>query len=445
VLRNVDTVSPKQHRIAELAKRSPEMAFTSLAHLMDLEWLREAYRRTRKDGAVGIDGQTAKAYEANLEANLQSLLDRAKSGTYLAPAVRRVHIPKGSGQETRPIGIPTFEDKVLQRAVLMLLEPIFEVDFDEVSYGFRPGRSSHMAIQAIWRHTMDLKGGWLLEVDLRKFFDTLEHRHLRAFFQQRVRDGVINRLIGKWLKAGVMEEGRVSYPDAGSPQGGVISPLAANVYLHYVLDEWFEQVVKPRLHGQAKLVRYADDFAMVFELEADARRVMAVLPKRMEKYGLSVHPDKTRLVDFRPPRHGSSGGKGRPAGGTFDLLGFTHYWGRSRRGTWVVKRKTASKRLTRAVQTMSRWCRVNRHEPVATQHIKLSQKIRGHYAYYGITGNGKSLMTFRYLVEREWRRWLRRRNRKRKLGWTKFSQMLSRYPLPPIRIVQSVYGRTAKP
>lgn len=184
MLRNVDTVSPKQHRIAEPAKRSPEVAFTSLAHLLDLEWLHEAYRRTRKDGAVGIDGQTAKAYEANLESNLQSLLDRARAGTYRALAVRRVHIPKGSGQETRPIGIPTFEDKILQRAVLMLLEPIFEVDFYEGSYGFRPGRSPHTALQAIWRHAMELRGGWLMEVDLRKFFDTLEHWHLRAFFSR---------------------------------------------------------------------------------------------------------------------------------------------------------------------------------------------------------------------------------------------------------------------
>lgn len=183
-----------------------------------------------------------------------------------------------------------------------------------------------------------------------------------------------------------MEEGRVSYPAAGSPQGGVISPLAANVYLHYVLDDWFERVVKPRLRGQAKLVRYADDFAILFELEADARRVMTVLPKRMEKYGLSIHADKTRLVDFRPPRHRSVDSEGRPCGRTFDLLGFTHYWGQSRRGTWVVKRKTASKRLTRAVQTISRWCRANRHEPISTQQAKLSEKIRGHYAYYGDYG-----------------------------------------------------------
>jgi RNA-directed DNA polymerase len=265
VLSNGDSVLTKRRRIAVLARRSPEMAFTSLAHLMDIEWLYEAYCRTRKDGAVGIDGQTAKTYEENLEINLQSLLDRVKSGTYRAPAVRRVHIPKGSGTETRPIGIPTFEDKLLQRAVLMLLEPIYESDFLDCSFGFRPMRSAHMAIAAIWKHTMDLDGGWILEVDLRKFFDTLVHQHLRTLIQKRVRDGVLNRLIGKWLKAGIMEDGNISFPDSGSPQGGVISPLAANVYLHYVLDEWFEQVVKPRLRGRAHLVRYADDFSIVFD------------------------------------------------------------------------------------------------------------------------------------------------------------------------------------
>src|ERR1700730_641887 len=231
-------VSTKQERIAELAKRSPQMAFTSLAYLMDIDWLKEAYRRTRKDGAVGVDGVTAEQYEQDLEVNLQSLLDRAKSGTYKAPPVRRVHIPKGgSSTETRPLGIPTLEDKVLQRAVVMLLEPIYEQDFFDCSYGFRPGRSAHQALETLWKQTMDSHGGWILEVDIRKFFDTLDHAHLRAFLQQRVRDGVLTRLIGKWLQAGVMEDGTVTFPAARSPQGGVISPVLSNVFLHYVLAD----------------------------------------------------------------------------------------------------------------------------------------------------------------------------------------------------------------
>src|ERR1043166_7525885 len=220
--RNSTTVSTKQERIAGLAKQSPQMAFTSLAHLMDIDWLKEAYRRTRKDGAAGVDGVTADEYEQNLEDNLQGLLDRVKSGAYRAPPVRRVHIPKGgSAAETRPIGIPTLEDKILQRAVVMLLEPIYEQDFHDCSFGFRPGRSAHQALEALWKQTMDSHGGWILEVDIRKFFDTLEHAHLREFVKRRVRDGVLLRLIGKWLQAGVREDGTVTYPEAGSPQGGV--------------------------------------------------------------------------------------------------------------------------------------------------------------------------------------------------------------------------------
>jgi RNA-directed DNA polymerase len=423
-----------------MARRSPQMGFTSLAYLMDIAWLEAAFHRTRKDGAPGVDGQTWSDYAKNLEANLQSLLDRAKSGTYRAPPVRRVHIPKaGSTSETRPIGIPTLEDKVLQRAVVMLLEPIYEQDFDPGSYGFRPGRSAHDALEDLWKRTMDAGGGWILEVDIRKFFDTLDHAHLREFLQLRVRDGVLKRLIGKWLKAGVLEEGSVSYPEAGSPQGGVISPLAANVYLHYVLDVWFRQEVVPRLRGRAHLIRYADDFVILFTHEEDARRVMEVLPKRFGKYGLTLHPDKTRLIPFRRPPRKANGGQAnrndRP--GTFDLLGFTHYWGRTRRGGWAVMRKTASKRLSRAVRSIAHWCRAHRHRPVREQHAILSRKVRGHYAYYGITGNARALSWFLCAAHRAWRKWLDRRNRKREMTWDRFNRLLKRYPLPPPRIVHS--------
>jgi group II intron reverse transcriptase/maturase len=415
------------------------MGFTSLAYLMDIDWLHEAWHRTRKSGATGVDGQTAAEYEQDLEANLRSLLERAKSGTYRAPPVRRVHIPKGgSATETRPIGIPTLEDKVLQRAVAMLLGPVYEQDFYDGSYGFRPGRSAHQALEALWKQAMDSRGGWVVEVDIRKFFDTLDHRHLRELLGQRVRDGVLLRLIGKWLSAGVMEDGAISYPDSGSPQGGVISPLLANVYLHYVLDEWFEREVKPRLKGRAYLVRYADDFVIGFTDEEDARRVVQVLPKRFGRYGLAVHPDKTRLVPFRRPSLRTGGGPtDKP--GTFDLLGFTHYWAKSRKGNWVVKRKTASDRLSRAVRSIAQWCRFNRHLPIEEQQRTLSQKLRGHFAYYGITGNAPALSAFRTAVERCWRVWLSRRNRERGTTWDLFTRLLGRYPLPAARVVHSVY------
>jgi group II intron reverse transcriptase/maturase len=424
------------------------MAFTSLAHLIDILWLHEAYNRTRKDGAAGVDGQTGKDYESNLEGNLQSLLDRAKSGTYVAPPVRRVHIPKaGSVTETRALGIPTFEDKVLQRAVAMVLETIYEQDFLDCSYGFRPGRSAHQALETLWQRTMKMGGGWIVEVDIRKFFDTIDHGHLRAFLKRRVHDGVLLRLIGKWLNAGVLEDGCVTHPEKGSPQGGVVSPLLSNAFLHYVLDEWFEREVQPRLKGQSFLIRYADDLVMGFSREEDARRVMEVLPKRFEKYGLTLHPEKTRLVPFeRPPdRPERPGPPERTPAGTFDLLGFTHYWGRSRNGHWVVKRKTSKGRISRGLKALAQWLRKERHRELADQHRTLSQKLRGHFAYYGITGNADALKRFRRGAIGLWRKWLSRRNRDGPIAWEKMYRLLARYPLPPAIVVHSVYRQAAKP
>ncbi|MGB5199032.1 MAG: reverse transcriptase domain-containing protein, partial [Sedimenticolaceae bacterium] len=260
-----EIISTRQEKLAGLARIEPKRVLTTLAHHIDEVWLREAYRRTRKDGAVGIDGVTAAQYEADLEANLKSLLERFKSGRYRAPAVRRVHIPKpGKAKKTRPIGIPTLEDKVLQRAVLMALEPIYEQDFLDCSYGFRPGRSAHQALEALWRGLMAMGGGWIIDLDIQSFFDDVDWGHLRHFLDQRVRDGVIRRAIGKWLNAGVMESGEVSHPERGTPQGGVVSPLLSNLYLHEVLDVWFEHEVKPRLRGRAFEVRFADDAALVF-------------------------------------------------------------------------------------------------------------------------------------------------------------------------------------
>lgn len=440
-LKPVD-VSTKQQRIAQLARQSPEMGFTSLAYFIDLEWLREAFDRTRKDGAVGVDGQDGEDYAVDLTGNLQSLLDRAKSGTYQAPPVRRVHIPKaGSATETRPLGIPTFEDKVLQRAVVMVLEAVYEQDFMDCSYGFRPGRSAHQALDSLWRQTMAIGGGWIVDVDTRKFFDTIDHGHLRDFLKRRIRDGVLLRLIGKWLNAGVLEDGCVTHPEKGSPQGGVVSPILSNIVLHYVLDEWFEREVQPRLKGRSFLIRYADDFVMGFSHEEDARRVMDVLPKRFEKYGLTIHPEKTRLVPFERP--GSVTNRGsleqRQPPGVFDLLGFTHYWARSRNGRWVVKRKTSGSRFRRGLHALSQWCRSNRHRSIRDQHRTLSQKLTGHFAYYGITGNSLALNRFRDAATWLWKRWLsRRRRRGSRMTWDRLNRLLKRYPLPPAIAIHSV-------
>ena len=310
---NLETVSTRLQRIAHLAREDPKRAFLSLAHHIDLDFLREAYRRTRKDGAPGVDGQTAAAYEENLEANLQDLLGRFKSGRYQAPPVRRAYVPKGSDpSKKRPIGIPTFEDKVLQRAVAMVLEAVYEQDFLDCSYAFRPERSAHQAIRKLWEGLMAMGGGWVLEADIQSFYDDLDRSQLRSFLDQRVRDGVIRRALDKWLKAGVMEGGTLSHPTTGTPQGGVISPLLSNIYLHEVLDTWFEAVVKPRLQGAAFLIRFADDFVLVFQLESDARRMLEVLPKRFGKYGLSLHPDKTRLVRFERPGPADGSGRTQP-------------------------------------------------------------------------------------------------------------------------------------
>ena len=317
------TISTQLHRIATRAKGRPGVARRTLAQCIDIAFLREAYRRPRKDGAVGVDRQTAEDYATDLEGNLQRLLDRAKSGTYRAPPVRRVYIPKGDGSDRRPIGIPTFEDKILQRAVTMVLEAVYETEFLDSSYGFRPGRSAHQALQVVRDGVMAMRGGWVLEVDIRKFFDTLAHRQLRAILRQRVPDGVLLRRISKWLHAGGLEDGAITYPGAGTPQGGVLSPLWANVFLHEVLATWFEQVVRPRLKGRACRVRYADDVTIVFAREDDARRVWAVLPQRLARYGLTLHATKTRWLQFHPPSGKSDGDRLGPTAGptTFDMAG----------------------------------------------------------------------------------------------------------------------------
>jgi RNA-directed DNA polymerase len=439
------TISTKLERIAKLAKQMPGAPLSTLAHHIDIDWLHEAYRRTRKDAAVGVDGQTAAEYEANLEDNLRSLLDRAKSGDhYRAPPVRRVHIPKGDGRKTRPIGIPTFEDKVLQRAVAMVLEAVYEQDFLDCSYGFRPGRSPHQAAQAVWKQAMDMGGCWVLEVDIEDFFGSLDKTRLREMLHQRVRDGVLLRLIGKWLNAGVMEEGCIYHPETGVPQGGVISPILSNVYLHEVLDRWFDEQVEPRLKGRAYLTRFADDFVLTFDREEDALRVQAVLPKRFDKYGLRLHPEKTRLVRFHPPAHSNpEGGEGQRQR-SFDLLGFTLYWGRSRKGKWVVQQKTMKSRLRRALRRISMWCRENRHLPVKEQSKALSKKLRGHYSYYGVTGNYRALMKLYDQAKRIWHKWLGRRSH-RPLYWDRMVAILKAFPLSRPRVVHSVYLRVANP
>jgi len=438
------SVYTKRQRIAKIAKQHPEEPITLLHHYIDEEWLTASFYFLPKDKAPGVDQQTWQQYEENLEENIKSLLDRAKSGSYKAPPVRRAKIPKPGSKEKRKLGIPTTEDKVLQKAVQMLLEPIYELEFLNFSFGFRRGKSQHQALEYLWKGIMDNNIRWIIDLDIRSFFDTVKHEILRQLLRIRVRDGVITRLIGKWLKAGVLEDGSISYSDEGTPQGGIVSPMLSNIYLHEALDKWYAEEVRPTLKGKSTMVRFADDVVIGFESKEEAEQVLEALKRRFEEYGLEVHPEKTRLVYFGKPKGEARREEGtRP--GTFDFLGFTHYWGKSYKGNWVVRRKTSRKKFKEKLKKISEWCRENRHSPISWQHQKLCQKLKGHYAYYGITGNIDSLQMYLHEVTRIWKKWLNRRSwRGYKLTWDIFKEMLKEHiPLPPAKIVHSIYA--AKP
>ena len=437
---SLENILTKRSKIAALAGIEPKQVLSTLSHHIDYDWLCEAHRRTRKDGAVGVDGVDAKKYAKQLDENLLDLLSRFKSGTYRAPAVKRIHIDKGDGRSTRPLGIPSFEDKILQRAVVMVLEPIYEQDFLSCSYGFRPKRSAHDALEAVFKGLMNMNGGWIIDLDIKQFFDHVDRHHLYEMLDQRVRDGVIRRAIGKWLKAGVMENGVMKHPQTGTPQGSVISPLLANIYLHEVLDMWFEDEVKPCLNNKAFMVRYADDAVLCFKQESDARRVMEVLSKRLTKFGLELNESKTQLMKFKPSPRKSKKADGRPTPRAhFDFLGFTHYWQRSKSGQWVVARKTAKGRFGKALERIGDWCRRYRHLPLIEQQKSLSRKLIGHYNYYGIIGNSRSLGRFLYECRRRWFYWLARRSHVG-MNWEKFTQLYARYPLavPRMRSVTRI-------
>ena len=422
-------------RIAQQAKTYPGMVFNNVFHVIDQEFLREASHQTQKSSAPGRDQVTAQQYAEHLEANLQDLYERLRDQRYVAPPVERVWIEKDDGRQ-RPIGKPCFEDKIVQRAVVMILEAIFEQDFHPFSHGFRKGHSPHHALHELREQCRTLPISWIVDADVRGFFDTLDWGHLREFLQQRVTDGRILRLIGKWLHAGVLEAGVLMHPDKGTPQGGVVSPMLANVFLHHVLDEWFVKDVRPRMHGHCFLTRFADDFIIGCEREADARRIMDVLPKRFTRFRLTIHPEKTALIAFKRPasREQTAGGTG-----TFDFLGFTHYWAKARQGYWVIKRKTIGKRLRRFMKATWAWCREHRHEPLHEQHRTLGAKLRGYYQYYGIRGNFKMLEVVFEHTERAWHYWLSTRSHTGHMNWQKFEGFLrQQLPLPPPTILHNI-------
>ena len=432
----LENVSPQLVKVVERAQREPEGRFHSLAHLIDVPALERAYRRSRKDAAVGVDGVTKEQYGQELEANLQDLHARMKAKRYRHQPIRRVHIPKEGGK-TRPIGISAFEDKLVQDAVREVLEAIYEQDFLDCSYGFRPKRSPHDAVRTLDRIVHRGEVSWILEADLVSFFDSLDRKKLKEMLGVRVADGSLLRLIGKCLHVGVLDGVELSTSESGTAQGSVLSPLLGNVYLHYVLDLWFEQEVKPRLRGRATLIRYADDFIIGFEEEEDARRVMEVLGKRLGRFGLTLHPDKTRLFPFRRPPAGQKSGKG-PA--TFDFLGFTLYWARSRKGRWGMLCKTRSASLRRLIHSVYVWCRRHRHSSVKDQHAALTRRIQGHFNYFGVSGNFRRLLLVIEQAKRTWYKWLCRRSQRKRLTWERFADLLRDFPLPRPRITVRIWG-----
>jgi group II intron reverse transcriptase/maturase len=423
-------MSPGLLRVAERAKREPEAKFHSLAHLIDEVALQRAYGRIRNGAAVGVDGVTKEQYGQGLEDRLRDLHQRLKEKRYRHQPIRRVDIPKDGGK-TRPIGVSTIEDKIVQDATREVLEAIYEQDFMDCSYGFRPGRRAHDALRQLDRAAFQGDANWIIEADIQSFFDSVDRQTLMELLQHRVADGSLLRLVGKCLHVGVLDGADYSVPEEGTTQGSVLSPLLGNIYLHYALDMWFERDVKPRLRGRAILVRYADDFVIGFERREDAERVLEVLPKRMQRFGLTLHPDKTRLFEFRrPPR--THTGKGP---GTFDFLGFTLYWQRSMRGTWRVSFKTRRARLARAVRSVYEWCRGHRHLSLAEQHVALKRRVQGHMNYFAIQGNLQSVSRFLYLVRRAWFKWLSRRSQRSNMNWERFQRIIARYPLPAVRAV----------
>jgi RNA-directed DNA polymerase len=425
-------------RIAELAKEDPKRQFYSIAHLITVEKLYEAFRSLRKDASAGIDGVTHEQYETNAEENIRQLHQRLKEGKYRAQPLRRVYIPKEDGKQ-RPISIPALEDKIAQKAVVVLLNAIYEQDFLDCSYGFRPGRGQQQALDEVGRVICTRPMGWVLEIDIRSYFDSIVRSALVEMIGKRVNDGSVLRLIQKWIKVGAIEDGKLLVSETGTGQGQPISPLLANIYLHYVLDEWFEEVVKPRLKGEAYEIRFADDAILCFQHKEDADKVLSVLPKRFEKYGLTLHPEKTRLMEFGryAARNAEKQGK-KPE--TFNFLGLTHICARSRKGKFTVHVKTIAKRLRRGLKAMADWCKQHRHDPVSEQQKTLNAKLRGHYQYYGRPTNYRSIWQFYRKVRRIWREWLSRRTRGRPLTWDRYAEILCQYPLLRPRITHSWAG-----
>jgi RNA-directed DNA polymerase len=434
VAKTADPMSTERQRVADRARNEQQGRFPALARLIDVAALKDAYNRLRPEAAVGVDGVSKAEYGQDLESRLEELHQRMVGKRYRHQPIKRVYLPKDNGTK-RPIGISTTEDKVVQGALREVLELVYEPIFHPDSYGFRPGRSAHDALRRL--NQVVHKGGVsaILEADIVSFFDSVDRTKLKEMLEIRVADGSMLRLIGKCLHVGVLDGEEYTEPGEGTTQGSGLSPLLGNIYLHYVLDTWFEEQVKPRLRGRAYLIRYADDFVLGFEHMEDAHRVKEVLPQRMGKYGLSLHPDKTRLLSFEPPTR-QGGDKGTT---TLDFLGFTCYWRKTHRGGWKMWCKTRRGRLSRAIDRVYSFCKKSRHRPVKEQHARLSSRLRGHYNYFGVNGNYSSLWQLYHRAKKSWFKWLRRRSQRTRMTWERFGALLGNWALPKPRIKVTIW------
>jgi group II intron reverse transcriptase/maturase len=429
-------MSTQLRRLSELAKANRKLRFTSIAHLLTAEALDQAFRGLEREASAGVDGLTVKGYEMGAEERIKALHERLKNNTYRAKPLRRIYISKENGQR-RPISIPSLEDKIVQGATAEVLEAIYEQDFLPCSYGFRPGRGAQDALDEVDRVIYRRPISYVLELDIKSYFDSIVRSHLMEMIGWRIGDASILRLIGKWIHVGAIDQGQLLVTETGVGQGQVISPLLANIYLHHVLDLWFEEEVKPRLRGEAHEIRYADDGILCFQYREDAERVLKVLTQRFSKYGLTLHPEKTRLVEFgrNAAQNRARQGKGKPE--TFDFLGFTHICRRSRRGFFAIYLRTMRKRFRRGLKAVSRWCKDHLHDAVEDQCVALNLKLQGHYQYYGRSSNYPALWRFFRVVRQTWMKWLNRRSNGKPMTWQDYERLLLRHPLLLPRITRS--------
>ena len=439
MLSNEENVETKLKRIAEKASSEPGFKFTSLFHLMNEELLLGCFERLKKNAVPGIDGVTKEQYAEQLPENLRELVSKLHRMTYMPQPVERVYIPKPGSEKKRPLGIPALEDKLVQAGLVEILQAIYEQDFIEDSYGFRPGRGCHDALRALSQTVENKPVNYIVEADIKGFFDNVDQDQLMAFLAHRIADKRILRYIKRFLKAGIQEDGVFRASELGTPQGGVISPLLANIYLHYSLDLWFERRFIKTCNGTARLIRYADDFVVCFQTKADATRFRQAMEERLNQFGLEIAPEKTQSIEFGAFAIKWAKARGEKAA-TFDFLGFTHYCSRSRDGRrFRMKRKTISKRLTAKLNVYKDWLKKIRNLTTPEIILKTASKLRGHFGYYGVTDNSKGICTYFYEVQKILYKWLNRRGKQGCYSWDKFRKLLERYPLPMPSIKVSLF------